>query len=155
MKNAIGLNPEKTTKLADRLNDLLANYQLFYINVRGFHWNITGEKFFELHAKFEEIYNDALLKVDELAERVRTLDQTPLHSFSSYLKQSEINEITGIADGKRALKEIVSGLQIILGKERALLDIAKDAGDEGTIALITAYISQQEKLVWMYSAYLQ
>lgn len=75
MKNVIGLNLEKTGKLADNLNDLLANYQLFYSNVRGFHWNITGEKFFELHAKFEEIYNDALLKIDEIAERVRTLDE--------------------------------------------------------------------------------
>ena len=155
MKNAIGLSPEKIARLADSLNDLLANYQLFYINVRGFHWNITGEKFFELHVKFEEIYNDALLKVDEIAERVRTLDQTPLHSFSSYLKQSEITELTGISDGKMALKEIVSELQIILRKERNLLEVANDAGDEGTITLITNYISQQEKLIWMYSAYLK
>lgn len=155
MKNAIGLNQEKTTQLAGKLNELLANYQLFYINTRGFHWNITGEKFFELHLKFEEIYNDALLKIDEIAERVRTLDKTPLHSFSAYLQQSDIKEITGIADGKRAMKEIVSSLQIIITKERELLNLAKDADDEGTITLITEYISQQEKLVWMYSAYLK
>lgn len=155
MKNVIGLNLEKTGKLADNLNDLLANYQLFYSNVRGFHWNITGEKFFELHAKFEEIYNDALVKIDEIAERVRTLDETPLHSFSSYLRHSEIKEITGVADGKKAVKEIVSMFKIILEKERSLLEIAKNAGDEGTITLITEYISQQEKLIWMYSAYLK
>lgn len=155
MKNAIGLNPEKSKNLADKLNELLANYQLFYINTRGFHWNITGEKFFELHVKFEEIYNDALLKVDEIAERVRTLDQTPLHSFSAYLKQSQIKEVTGVADGKLAMKEILSALQIIITKEREILNLAKDADDEGTITLITDYISQQEKLVWMYSAYLK
>ncbi len=61
MKNAIGLDSEKSKQLANKLNDLLANYQLYYINTRRFHWNITGEKFFELHLKFEELYNDALL----------------------------------------------------------------------------------------------
>ncbi len=80
-KNAIGLNEEYAQKLADKLNVLLANYQLFYINVRGFHWNITGSNFFELHIKFEELYNDALLKIDEVAERILTLGHTPLHTF--------------------------------------------------------------------------
>ena len=86
MKNSIGLDKDKAKKLADELNILLANYQVFYINTRGFHWNITGQEFFELHAKFEEIYNDALIKVDEIAERIRTLGHTPLHTFTDYLK---------------------------------------------------------------------
>lgn len=51
--NLIGLNKAETAKLVEGLNQLLANYQVFYMNVRGFHWNIKGEKFFELHAKFE------------------------------------------------------------------------------------------------------
>ena len=68
-KNIIGLDAIKAKKLADLLNVLLANYQLFYINSRGFHWNIKGEKFFELHLKFEELYTDTQLKIDEIAER--------------------------------------------------------------------------------------
>ena len=51
-KNQIGLKPKQTDGLATLMNDLLANYQVFYMNVRGFHWNIRGDKFFELHAKF-------------------------------------------------------------------------------------------------------
>jgi starvation-inducible DNA-binding protein len=155
VKNAIGLNAEKSKQLADELNDLLANYQLFYINTRGFHWNITGEKFFELHLKFEELYTDALLKVDEIAERIRTLECTPLHSFSAYLKQTTIKETTGITDGKKAGEGVVSGLQILLEKERTLLRLAEDTHDEGTSALMSDYIRQQEKLVWMFSAYLK
>ena len=155
MKNIIGLNADKAKKLADKLNALLANYQLFYINTRGFHWNITGDKFFELHLKFEEIYNDALLKVDEIAERIRTLDHTPLHSFSDYVKHADIREITGVADGKDAMKQVIAGLTILIQKERALLDLAKEINDEGTITMLTDYIRQQEKLVWMYSAYLK
>ncbi len=72
-KNFIGLDTEKTQSLANALNDLLSNYQIFYMNVRGYHWNIKGDNFFELHAKFEELYDDLLLKIDEIAERVLTL----------------------------------------------------------------------------------
>jgi starvation-inducible DNA-binding protein len=70
--NRIGLDPNKSAELATKLNTLLANYQVFYMNTRGFHWNIKGEKFFELHVKFEELYNDLILKIDEIAERVLT-----------------------------------------------------------------------------------
>ena len=83
--NQIGLDPQSSELLADKLNELLANYQLFYINTRGFHWNIKGEKFFELHAKFEELYNDLFLKIDEIAERILTLGHTPLHSYEDYM----------------------------------------------------------------------
>jgi starvation-inducible DNA-binding protein len=155
MKNVIGLDAENSGLLADKLNDLLANYQVFYINVRGFHWNITGEKFFELHIKFEELYNDALLKIDEIAERVRTLDHTPLHSLTAYLAHSKIKEASGITEAKGAMKDIVFGFRILLEKEREVLSLAQDASDEGTVALMSGYIQQQEKQVWMYSAFLK
>jgi len=155
MKNSIGLDVKKSKELAAKLNRLLANYQLFYINARGFHWNITGEKFFELHIKFEELYNDALVKVDEIAERIRTLEGTPLHSFSSYLENSDIKEATGITDGKRAVKSVLSSFQALLESERSMMGLAQSAQDEGTIALLTDYMREQEKSVWMYSAYLK
>jgi starvation-inducible DNA-binding protein len=85
--NAIGLDSEKVENLAEKLNLLLANYSIFYQNTRGYHWNIKGEKFFELHLKFEELYNDLLLKIDEVAERILTLGHSPLHNFSDYRKQ--------------------------------------------------------------------
>src|SRR5687768_6748533 len=102
--NAIGLQATDTKKLAEQLNHLLANYHIFYQNVRGFHWNIRGEKFFELHTKFEEIYTDALVKIDEIAERILTLSATPLHSFSDYIKVSEIKEIKDVSDGSKAVE---------------------------------------------------
>ena len=73
MKSPIGLDTVQSQALAAELNKLLASYQILYMNVRGFHWNIRGNQFFELHLKFEEIYNDLLLKVDALAERILTL----------------------------------------------------------------------------------
>ncbi|MFZ6011743.1 MAG: Dps family protein [Bacteroidota bacterium] len=152
--NQIGLDKTETEKLATLLNELLANYQVFYMNVRGFHWNIRGEKFFELHVKFEELYADALLKIDEIAERVLTLGYTPIHSYSDYLKISEVKERTGVSDGRVAVESILDGYKILIMKERELLRLSGEADDEGTNALMSDYIRQQEKSVWMYSSFL-
>jgi starvation-inducible DNA-binding protein len=152
--NTIGLDHEKSKVLAEHLNDLLANYMVFYQNVRGFHWNIKGEKFFELHLKFEELYNNVLLKVDELAERILTLESTPLHSFEDYVQISSIKSTKDISEGKEALKHILSAFQVIIVKQRNILSVASEAGDEGTNALMSDYIREEEKLVWMYRSYL-
>lgn len=154
-KNQIGLDPSKSEKLAEKLNVLLADYQLFYINARGFHWNIKGEKFFELHVKFEELYNDALVKIDEIAERIVTLGYTPIHSFSAYVSTSQIKEITNVSDGTTCVEHVVDSFQKILVAEREILAMSSEAEDEGTNALVSDYIREQEKLVWMYSSYLK
>ena len=152
--NLIGLDKEKSKELVNHLNDLLANYQIFYQNLRGFHWNVKGSNFFELHAKFEEYYNDAIEKVDEIAERVLTLEGTPLHSYSAYMKQAEIKEVTEVSDGNRCVKEIVGKLVILNRKEREILALAAEIGDDGTQDMINPYISEQEKNLWMLRAYL-
>jgi starvation-inducible DNA-binding protein len=151
----IGLNSDKSKELAGQLNQLLANYQVFYINARGFHWNITGDKFFELHAKFEELYTDLLVKVDEVAERILTLGYTPLHTFTDYTETSTIKQAKNISDGKAAMQNILDSFSNLISLEREILDLAAEAGDEGTNALMSDYIREQEKLVWMYSAYLK
>jgi len=153
--NQIGLATTDTQKLAENLNELLANYQVFYLNARGFHWNIKGDKFFELHAKFEELYTNSLVKIDEIAERILTLGHTPFHTFSDYIQNSEIKESKNISDGMQAVKTVVDGFKVLLVKERELLKLSAEADDQGTNALMSDYIREQEKLVWMYSAFLK
>jgi starvation-inducible DNA-binding protein len=119
-KNLIGLETLQAEELATKLNGLLANFQLFYINARGFHWNITGNKFFELHAKFEELYTDALVKIDEVAERILTIGYTPLHSFSDYIATSTIKEATNISDGQRAVEIVLESFRVLLSIEREI-----------------------------------
>lgn len=152
--NAIGLDHIKARQLAEKLNELLSNYSIFYQNVRGYHWNIKGEKFFELHLKFEELYNDLFLKIDEVAERILTLGYTPIHNYSDYRKTSKIKESEQISDGVGAVTQLLASFQTIIILERELLTMAADAGDEGTNALMSDYIRVQEKLVWMYSSFL-
>ena len=154
MKNAIGIETHQADQLVEKLNDLLANYMVFYQNTRGLHWNIKGNKFFELHLKFEEVYNNLLLKVDEVAERVLTLDHTPMHAYSDYVKTSSIKEAKDVSDGKKAVQLVVDGFQQLLILERELLELSGDANDEGTNALMSDYIREQEKTVWMYTSFL-
>lgn len=152
--SAIGLDEIQSSELAEKLNDLLANYQIFYMNTRGFHWNIKGEKFFELHLKFEELYNDLILKIDEVAERVLTLGYTPMHGFDDYLKTAVVKPAKNVSDGKKAVASILDTFKVLITKQRILLDLSDVASDEGTNALMSDYIREQEKLVWMYSSFM-
>jgi starvation-inducible DNA-binding protein len=151
--NKIGLDSVRTKKLAEKLNVLLANYSVFYQNTRGYHWNIKGDTFFELHVKFEELYNDFVIKIDEVAERILTLGYTPEHQYSEYVKVSEITESPKVSDGKKAVDNILYSFKVTLKLQREILDLSGEADDEGTNALMSDYISEQEKLVWMYSSY--
>lgn len=152
--NSIGLNTDKSKELAALLNDLLANYSLFYQNSRGYHWNIKGDKFFELHLKFEELYNNLFIKIDDVAERILTLGFAPEHKFSSYALGAEIKESADVSDGEKAVEDILNTFKILIRKQRNILSVASQIDDEGTSALMSDNIREQEKLVWMYSAFL-
>lgn len=152
--NSIGLDTKKASELAQKLNVLLANYSIFYQNTRGYHWNIKGEKFFELHLKFEELYNDLFIKIDEVAERILTLGHSPNHRYSDYKTASEIVESKEVSDGMKAVAEIISSFKTIITLQRELLALSAEIDDEGTNAHMSDYIRAQEKLVWMYTAFL-
>ena len=154
MTNAIGIEKDKAEQLAAKLNLLLAHYSIFYQNTRGYHWNIKGDKFFELHLKFEELYNDLFLKVDEVAERILTLGYTPEHNYTQYIKSSAIKEGNAISNGLLAVEHILDSYKIIINIQREILQLSADANDEGTNALMSDYIRFQEKQVWMYSSFL-
>lgn len=155
IKNLIGIDQEGAIELSAKLNDLLANYQLFYQNLRGLHWNIKGRAFFELHLKFEEYYDDAVIKIDEIAERVLTLGGEPLHTFTDYLQLSEIMEEKGVYEGIEGVEIIIRNFSILILKERNILEVAAEIGDEGTVSLMSDYIAETEKTLWMLNAYLK
>jgi starvation-inducible DNA-binding protein len=150
----IGLEKKSAKELAEKLNNLLAAYQIFYQNTRGFHWNIKGDKFFTLHIKFEELYTDALTKIDEIAERILTLGFTPVHSFSQYVQLSQIKEITNDSNATTTVQHVLDGFKTLIHLEREVSAVSDELGDDGTNDLITTYIREQEKQVWMYNAFL-
>lgn len=148
------LNASAAQGVVESLQQLLADYQVYYTNLRGFHWNIKGHGFFVLHGKFEEMYDDAAEKVDEIAERILMLGGTPANKFSDYLKTSKIKEVDGVSSGNEALGHIIESYKHFIGEERKLLSKASEAGDEATVALMSDYLKEQEKTVWMICAFL-
>lgn len=149
----IKLNEEGVDNVVASLQQLLADFQVYYTNLRGFHWNIKGHDFFVLHSKFEELYNDAAAKVDELAERVLMLGGVPLSKFSDYLKVSRVVEVDKVSHGEEALKNILDSYRYFISEERKLLSLASEVKDEVTVALMSDYLKEQEKMVWMLTAY--
>ncbi|WP_452597536.1 Dps family protein [Pontimicrobium sp. MEBiC01747] len=153
--NSLGLGTEITKELASDLNNLLANFQTYYQNLRGIHWNIKGKNFFDLHVKFEELYTDANMKVDLLAERILTLGETPLHTFEDYSAITKVPVGKNISKDDKAVRLIVDSLTELLKIERVILEKAGKANDEGTNSMMSDFITEQEKTVWMMSAWLE
>lgn len=147
------LNDGKVADVVSALNQLLADFQVHYTNLRGFHWDIKGHGFFVLHSKFEDLYNNAAEKVDELAERILMLGGVPKNKYSDYLKVSNIKEVEGVTSGDEALNNILETYSHFIVEERKLLAIASQAGDEATVAVMSDYLKEQEKMVWMLCAY--
>ncbi|MTI32826.1 Dps family protein [Xanthovirga aplysinae] len=155
MKNLIGIEKASAKQISEKLNELLASYQVFYQNLRGFHWNVTGPNFFELHAKFESMYNEAATAIDEIAERILKLENSPLHNFGDYLKVSKVEGVKNVSKDTATVKHTIENMSQLLKIERKILKLASDANDEGTIVLIDDLISSKEKAVWMFSAFLK
>ena len=149
----LNLDKEKTTTTAKELNVLLADYHLYYQKLRNFHWNIVGRNFFDLHEKFEEMYDDAKLKVDEIAERILTLRFQPVSNYTDYLKMSNLKESPSRTEDSKMVKILLEDHGKILKQMRAVIEKAEKAGDEGTIDMVGAYIGDVEKISWMLDAW--
>lgn len=147
------LSTEAVKPVINALQQLLADYQIYYSNLRGLHWNVKGKDFFVLHKQYEEMYDNTAEKVDEIAERILMLDGVPAHNFSDYLKTSKVKETGYVTSGSEGIKHVRDTISYFIASERDILKIASEAGDEATVALMSDYISEQEKLMWMLTAY--
>ncbi len=150
----IGLEEVKVKSIVDHLNDLLANYHIHYQKLRGCHWNVKGSNFFTLHAKFEELYTNAITSIDELAERILTLGKAPLSTYKDYLTISKIREIDteGMRDEDLVLA-ILSDFHILIEHEREIMELTDESGDDGTNDMINKFMQFKEKNTWMLRAF--
>jgi len=153
-KTILGLDKNDTANLVVQLNGLLANFQIYYQNLRGLHWNIKGKNFFELHVKFEEFYTDSQIKIDDIAERILTLQGKPLHTFTDYIENASVPVGKDISNDVDGVKLVVNSLSELLKIERVILDLSDKADDEGTNAMMSDFIAEQEKTIWMLNSWL-
>ena len=151
----LDIKPNDIKPIVKELNTLLADYNLYYQNMRGYHWNVLGKNFFDLHIKFEELYTDARIKIDEIAERILTLREHPVSEFSKYLDLASVKETSSLISDKQMVENILNQHGLLLRQMTKVVKKAEEAGDEGTIDLIGAYIRELEKVSWMLDAWTQ
>ena len=149
----LNLNEARVANVVTALQNLLADFQVYYTNLRGFHWEIKGRGFFVLHEKFESMYDDTATKVDEIAERILTLGGTPENKFSGYLKVARIPEVSGVTSSQLAVDNILNTYKHFIAEERKLIDLANEANDAVTADMLTGYLKEQEKMIWMLVAF--
>ena len=151
----ISLNEKEIKPVVDHLNDLLANYHIHYQKLRGCHWNVKGQNFFTLHIKFEELYNNAVITIDELAERILTLGKPPISTFADYIKVSKIKEINTIGLKDTAMvKALIDDMATLISLEREIMEISEEAGDDGTNDMINKFMRFKEKNTWMLRSFI-
>ena len=143
------------TLLVDQLNGLLSDYHIYYQNLRGFHWNLKGHLFFQLHQQFEEYYQEAAQIIDQIAERIRALDATPLHAMDDYFQKAQLTAAKNVSQGEKAVHIAWKNNQVILFTLKEILATAQEARDEGTVSFIEDLIKETEKRIWMLKAFLQ
>jgi len=150
----ISLNEKKVKPVVDMLNDYLANYHIHYQKLRGCHWNIKGQNFFTLHIKFEELYTNAQLTIDEIAERVLTLGKPPHSRFADYIKESSIQEVDTIGmNDMLMVDEVLTDMAKLIEIERDLMEASAEAGDDGTNDMVNRFMQFKEKTTWMLRSF--
>ncbi|MFC2480356.1 MAG: Dps family protein [Bacteroides sp.] len=144
----------KAAKMVDQLQHLLADMQIFYTNLRGFHWNVKGDHFYTLHKYFEDQYNAYATHIDDVAERILQLGGAPESHFSEYLKIAHVKEQCSKCSANDMMSHVAEIMGHLIEEERKILATAEDLHDNATNDLLNDILDEQEKAAWMLAAYL-
>ena len=148
----IGINEQDRIKIAEGLKRLLADSYTLYLQTHNFHWNVTGPQFRELHLMFEEHYNELAVAVDDIAERIRTLDVPAPGTYKAFAELTSIEEIEGVPSAAEMIKRLTRGHEQVVKTGREALARAQEADDESTAALVSDRMRIHEKTAWMLRA---
>lgn len=139
--------------IVSKLNSLVADFTVFYQKLRHYHWNVKGSRFFILHQKFEEIYDEINLVIDELAERIVGLEGVPLHTLAHVLEETSLQEDPKIPDGEAMVAALVSDMTALTKSLQSALEEAEDAEDRTTVNMLDEVKDGLEAHIWMLKAW--
>ncbi|MEG0471572.1 MAG: Dps family protein [Solibacillus sp.] len=142
------------TQLNNELNELVATWSVLYTKLHNYHWYVTGSSFFTLHEKFEELYNEVTLNLDEIAERILSKHGKPVATLKEHLNLSLIEEATGNESTEEMVKTTIEDFQIIMNALKSTMETAANEGDDRTEDLLNANYQSLEKHAWMLNAFL-
>lgn len=148
----IGINKEDRLAIAEGLKHLLADSYTLYLQTHNFHWNVTGVHFRELHLMFEEHYTELAIAVDDIAERIRTLDVAAPGTYKAFSQLSSIAEVDGVPSSSQMVELLTKGHEQVIKTSRQVLQLAQNANDESTSALVSDRMRVHEKTAWMLRA---
>lgn len=135
--------------LEQALNQQVANFNVLYVKLHNFHWYVKGEQFVTLHVKFEELYNDVTLKMDEVAERLLTIKGSPAGTMKEYLELATIQEAQGKEDGRKMVQTIIEDFATVAEELHEGITLAEDAKDHPTGDMLIKIKGDLEKHMWM------
>ncbi|UQZ35055.1 DNA starvation/stationary phase protection protein [Paenibacillus sp. PK3_47] len=142
------------TELYAALNRQTANWTLLGVKLHHYHWYVSGSHFFTLHAKFEELYNEAAGYVDELAERLLAIGGQPASTMTQYLALSSLKEAAGGESAKEMVTQLINDFATIAEELKDSISAAEELSDQPTADLLIGIRSSVEKTSWMLNAYL-
>lgn len=148
----IGINEKDRETIAKGLKHLLADTYTLYLQTHNFHWNVTGPQFRDLHLMFEEHYTEMAVAVDDIAERIRTLDVPAPGTYKAFADLSSIKEVEGVPEAEEMVKILTQGHEQVVKTCREVLGPAQKADDESTAALVSDRMRVHEKTAWMLRA---
>ena len=148
----IGISKENRAEISDGLKRLLADSYTLYLQTHNFHWNVTGIQFRELHLMFEEHYTELATAVDDIAERIRTLDVPAPGTYKEFAKLSSIKEVDGVPSSAEMVELLTKGHEQVIKTSRQVLKVAQEADDESTASLVSDRMRIHEKTAWMLRA---
>ncbi|RSD24973.1 Dps family protein [Mesobacillus subterraneus] len=141
-------------ELTQAVNKQIANWTVLYIKLHNYHWYVTGPEFFTLHAKFEELYNEAALHIDELAERLLAMGDKPVATMAGALELSSVKEASGNENAQDMVASIVEDYSTMIQELKQGMELAEQVQDETTGDLLLSIHSGLEKHVWMLNSFL-
>ena len=136
------------------LNEILADSIVLYQKLHHFHWRVQGRGFFQLHAKFEEMYNHFAGVSDEVAERILMIGGQPLASLKQVLEISSVQESSEVPAAGDMVIQLRGELDRFRGKIRSAVNLAEEAGDRGSVGLLDPIADALDKEIWMLDAFL-
>jgi starvation-inducible DNA-binding protein len=136
------------------LNQQIANWNVLYTKLHRFHWYVKGPLFFTLHAKFEELYNEAGLVVDQLAERLLAIGGQPVATMKEYLETATLVETNNESKASEMVASLVLDYKQIKEELEALATLAEENNDTITNEMATGLIESLDTHIWMLTAYL-
>lgn len=151
----IGIDAESRRTIAQALSRLLADSYTLYLMTHNFHWNVTGPRFNDLHNMFMSQYTEIWTALDEIAERIRSLDFAAPGTYKTLAALSSIDETEGVPEAEEMVQLLTRGHEAVAKTARAVLPLAEEAADEVTADLITQRLAVHEKTAWMLRSILR